>query len=216
MSIIYSFNFQPENSFHFGGKSMTVLPTVEFTFSSFSWVLFEKKKKLTLTDHHVVIVWLNQRKMFQLCKLRPFHRHLRSVTSQPWMLLGGKSRNYAKESLRANIEEVKAGVSRKLAGGPGLKEFLIVGKNLPKPDAIVAGETIPYLMESDFSGNGRKVFFEVYGCQMNVNDTEIVWAILKENGFAQVHDVREADIVLVMTCSIREGAESKVRLSICP
>lgn len=99
----------------------------------------------------------------------------------------------------------------KLAKGPGLKEFLIAGKNLPINPSYTS-ENVPYLNAKDYSGNGRKVFFEVYGCQMNVNDTEIVWSILKDNAYVKVDDIKQADVVLVVTCAIREGAESKVSL----
>lgn len=98
---------------------------------------------------------------------------------------------------------------RKLANGPSLKEFLIAGKNLP----INRGDesdVVPYLDVNDFNGHGRSVFFEVYGCQMNVNDTEVVWSILKDNGYVKVDDVATADVVLVITCAIRERAETKV------
>ncbi|CAM6031504.1 unnamed protein product, partial [Sphagnum compactum] len=45
---------------------------------------------------------------------------------------------------------------------------------------------------------------------MNVNDTEIVWSILKDNGYSKTNDLHEADIALLMTCAIREGAETKI------
>lgn len=45
---------------------------------------------------------------------------------------------------------------------------------------------------------------------MNVNDTEIVWSILKDNGYYKVDSADAADVVLLMTCAIREKAESKV------
>lgn len=98
------------------------------------------------------------------------------------------------------------------AKGPGLKEFLIAGKNslVAQPNPITPENTIPYLNEIDYNGHGRKVFFEVYGCQMNVNDTEIVWSILKDNGYEKVQSADDADVVLLMTCAIREKAESKV------
>ena len=35
------------------------------------------------------------------------------------------------------------------------------------------------------------VYFEVYGCQMNVNDTEVAWSILKDAGYKKTTDVRE-------------------------
>lgn len=54
------------------------------------------------------------------------------------------------------------------------------------------------------------VYFDVHGCQMNVNDTEIVWSILKSAGFAKTDTLDKADVILVMTCAIREGAETKI------
>lgn len=45
---------------------------------------------------------------------------------------------------------------------------------------------------------------------MNVNDTEIVWSILRKTGFKQTDIVTEADVVLLVTCAIREGAENKI------
>jgi hypothetical protein len=100
----------------------------------------------------------------------------------------------------------------KLQNGPDLKEFLIAGKNLPKPsqDQNIHADIIPYLRDVTFNGNNRKVYFEVYGCQMNVNDTEIVWSILKKSGYLKVEDIKDADICLLITCSIREGAETKI------
>lgn len=104
--------------------------------------------------------------------------------------------------------EINEPLKRKLIPkGPGLKEFLVAGKNIP---AQTSPENVPYLNALDFNGHGRKVFFEVYGCQMNVSDTEIIWAILKENGYKKADNIDEADAVLVITCAIREGAEGKV------
>lgn len=35
------------------------------------------------------------------------------------------------------------------------------------------------------------VYLETYGCQMNVNDTEIAWAILQKNGYTRTKEVDE-------------------------
>ena len=56
----------------------------------------------------------------------------------------------------------------------------------------------------------RKVFIETYGCQMNVNDSEVVLAILQDAGFALCSSISEADLILVNTCSVRENAEQRV------
>ncbi|MBX7141308.1 MAG: tRNA (N6-isopentenyl adenosine(37)-C2)-methylthiotransferase MiaB [Chitinophagales bacterium] len=57
----------------------------------------------------------------------------------------------------------------------------------------------------------RRFYIETYGCQMNFSDTEIVASILSSEGFVPTPDFREADLVLINTCSIRENAEQKVR-----
>ena len=67
------------------------------------------------------------------------------------------------------------------------------------------------LLTNNKEGNNKKLFIESYGCQMNMNDSEIVAAILAEEGFNTTGKIEEADLVLVNTCSIREKAETTVR-----
>lgn len=57
----------------------------------------------------------------------------------------------------------------------------------------------------------KKFYIETYGCQMNVADSEVVAAILKDKGFIHTKEKNEADILLVNTCSVRENAEQRVR-----
>jgi tRNA-2-methylthio-N6-dimethylallyladenosine synthase len=59
--------------------------------------------------------------------------------------------------------------------------------------------------------NGRKLYIESYGCAMNFSDSEIVASILLEKGFETTTDFRNADVVFINTCSIRENAEQRVR-----
>ncbi|MFI5134320.1 MAG: tRNA (N6-isopentenyl adenosine(37)-C2)-methylthiotransferase MiaB [Chitinophagales bacterium] len=73
------------------------------------------------------------------------------------------------------------------------------------------GETFPELVESINIRSDRKFYIETYGCQMNFSDSEIVAAILSEEGFSSTDNYRDADLVLINTCSIRENAEQKVR-----
>ena len=61
------------------------------------------------------------------------------------------------------------------------------------------------------SSNSKKLYIESYGCQMNMNDSEIVASILSKQGFNTTQKLEEADLVLVNTCSIREKAETTVR-----
>ena len=59
--------------------------------------------------------------------------------------------------------------------------------------------------------NGRKLYIESYGCQMNFSDSEIVASILANEGFHTTDILEDADLVLINTCSIREKAELTVR-----
>lgn len=59
--------------------------------------------------------------------------------------------------------------------------------------------------------NGRKLYIESYGCQMNFSDSEIVASILIDQGFETTTNYRDADVVFINTCSIRENAEQRVR-----
>ncbi len=61
------------------------------------------------------------------------------------------------------------------------------------------------------SESSPKLYIETYGCQMNVNDSEVVVSILQKNGYQRTENSNEADLILVNTCSIRENAETKVR-----
>jgi len=48
-----------------------------------------------------------------------------------------------------------------------------------------------------------------FGCQMNEYDTEIMRSVLKDRGLREVSDAEQADLVLVNTCAVREGAEDR-------
>ncbi|NXU76419.1 CK5P1 protein, partial [Oreotrochilus melanogaster] len=70
------------------------------------------------------------------------------------------------------------------------------------------GEPPPRQQPRSGSAPGTgKVYLETYGCQMNVNDTEIAWTILQRNGYTRTKDPEEADVILLLTCSVREKAE---------
>jgi tRNA-2-methylthio-N6-dimethylallyladenosine synthase len=61
-----------------------------------------------------------------------------------------------------------------------------------------------------FNSSLPQLFIETYGCQMNVNDSEVVLSILQEAGFALCNKIEDADLILVNTCSIRDNAEQRI------
>ena len=57
---------------------------------------------------------------------------------------------------------------------------------------------------------GRKYFIETYGCQMNVHDSERLAGLLDQAGYESTEDDREADLIVINTCSVRERAEDRL------
>jgi tRNA-2-methylthio-N6-dimethylallyladenosine synthase len=55
-----------------------------------------------------------------------------------------------------------------------------------------------------------KYYIRTFGCQMNVNDSEKMAGILKTLGYEPAQDWKEADVILVNTCSVREKPDQKV------
>ena len=75
----------------------------------------------------------------------------------------------------------------------------------------VRGADQPHALPARAGTNGRSVWIETYGCQMNVADSELVASILGAEGYALAAEEDEADVVLLNTCAIREKAEERIR-----
>ena len=56
----------------------------------------------------------------------------------------------------------------------------------------------------------RALYIETFGCQMNVADSEVIAAVLGQDGYHTVDTVEEADAAILNTCSIRDAAERRV------
>lgn len=54
-----------------------------------------------------------------------------------------------------------------------------------------------------------KYYLKTYGCQMNVHDSEKIAGIFSESGYEHSENVKDADIIVINTCSIRQKAEQK-------
>ena len=49
-----------------------------------------------------------------------------------------------------------------------------------------------------------------YGCQMNVNESAKMTQMLKKMGYEMTQDIQNSDLVFLNTCTVREGAATKV------
>ena len=56
----------------------------------------------------------------------------------------------------------------------------------------------------------KKTYIETFGCQMNERDSEIMGQILANIDYSPTEDIKQADVIVINTCSIRDKAEQKV------
>ena len=55
----------------------------------------------------------------------------------------------------------------------------------------------------------RRVYIETFGCQMNDYDSARMVRLLESIGYERTEVAKDADLVLVNTCSVRDKAEQK-------
>lgn len=55
----------------------------------------------------------------------------------------------------------------------------------------------------------KKVYIETLGCQMNKSDAERMYGMLEHCGYFQTENPKEADMLIINTCSIRQLSEDK-------
>ncbi|HCV15683.1 MAG TPA: tRNA (N6-isopentenyl adenosine(37)-C2)-methylthiotransferase MiaB [Rikenellaceae bacterium] len=56
----------------------------------------------------------------------------------------------------------------------------------------------------------KQLYIETYGCQMNVNDSEVVLSVLQQGGYSICDKIQDASLILINTCSIRDNAEQRI------
>src|SRR3954454_2832393 len=56
----------------------------------------------------------------------------------------------------------------------------------------------------------RRYLIETFGCQMNHHDSERMAGLLEQAGYERTADERDADVLVINTCSVREKAEDKL------
>lgn len=55
----------------------------------------------------------------------------------------------------------------------------------------------------------KKVYIETMGCQMNKSDAERMFGMLEHLGYCQTEEPKEADMLIINTCSVRQLSEDK-------
>lgn len=114
---------------------------------------------------------------------------------------------------------------RLLLGGAGqfhhfkaLGANLHVPQNLPRNSRDGAPEAEKKENKHCFSHNRGTITdfmpttfsIKTYGCQMNERDSEALACLLEMNGFQEVQEDEDPDVMIFNTCSVRDQAERKV------
>lgn len=66
------------------------------------------------------------------------------------------------------------------------------------------------LLKYKFGERRPKAYVHTFGCQGNVSDGERMKGMLSDMGYVFVDDEKQADLILLNTCAIREHAEDRV------
>ena len=56
----------------------------------------------------------------------------------------------------------------------------------------------------------QKYLIRTFGCQMNEHDSERIGGVLMADGMVPTEDAREAKVIVLNTCAIRENADNKL------
>ena len=57
--------------------------------------------------------------------------------------------------------------------------------------------------------NAKKIYLRNFGCQMNDYDSARIIDLMREHGYERTAQPEDADLLVVVTCSIREKAQEK-------
>ena len=55
-----------------------------------------------------------------------------------------------------------------------------------------------------------KIYIETYGCAVNQSDSELMAGILKDEGHEIINETKEAELIIINTCTVKNSAESKL------
>src|SRR5574344_2393918 len=58
--------------------------------------------------------------------------------------------------------------------------------------------------------NMPKFYIQTWGCQMNEYDSNRILDLMNSVGYTETHETISADVVILITCAIREKAQDKV------
>lgn len=71
----------------------------------------------------------------------------------------------------------------------------------------IRNQNTAYTLET---GKTKKFKMDIFGCQMNERDSQTIAGMLTDMGFEEVSKESPADIIIFVTCCVRENAEERI------
>lgn len=154
---------------------------------------------------------LNRISLVKRIGVSPFSSGSISISS-------GIEKSSSVSSSQLTVDDKLSQFKERVKSGPNFDRFFYdpdlvkkeINVNPDEPFIAKRNEPVPYLDDKYLDGGGKKVYIETYGCQMNTNDTQVASKILSEHNYQIIDNIENAEIVFLMTCAIRDGAERKI------
>ncbi|MBQ2657280.1 MAG: tRNA (N6-isopentenyl adenosine(37)-C2)-methylthiotransferase MiaB [Erysipelotrichaceae bacterium] len=92
------------------------------------------------------------------------------------------------------------------------KDYVLPSLNDARRRNREISEKLDFSLDEKYQelGKNKKYYIVTHGCQANQRDSETIAGILDSMGYVPCDDEKNADLILINTCAVRQGAEEKV------
>ncbi len=92
------------------------------------------------------------------------------------------------------------------------KDYRLPSLNEARKRNKEVSDKVTFFLDEQYKGlgDGKKYYIITHGCQANQRDSETMAGLLEEMGYSSADDEKSADVILINTCAVRQGAEEKV------
>ena len=92
------------------------------------------------------------------------------------------------------------------------KDYILPSLNDARKRNKESSEKLSFSLDDKYRGLGenKQYYIITHGCQANQRDSETMGGLLEAMGYTMCGDEKDADVILINTCAVRQGAEEKV------
>ena len=92
------------------------------------------------------------------------------------------------------------------------KDYILPSLDSARKRDKEASQRVVFSLDERYREIGKDKAYHIitHGCQANQRDSETMAGLLEEMGYRNSDDPKKADVILINTCAVRQGAEEKV------